>query len=497
MIVRLLSAGKSFKGLGKYLTHDPDAATAERVAWTHTLNCANDHVPSAIHEMYSTYRDADLLKEEAGIRRGGRPLADPVKHLSLNWHPDETPDRQQMIAAAESYLSHMGWEQHQAVLAAHEDKAHAHVHVMLNAVHPETGCKLDDGLERRRSSEWAAEYERVNGRIYCEQRLAPVEEREPAPTRPTWMAMQEAAQAEARIDAAREAAEAVRDAAMPRIPTQQEEWQSLRDAQREARTEFFADGRDAFKALRATVFREVREEFRDEWGAYYAARREGMESEALQALRDDLVARQAEVLQERRDLAVTELRGTRDGTYAALLAAQREDRAELTARQVVMDDALAGMRRDAANENAPALRETAPTSAGDELRQAFRDAAREVAEPVHGADDAERVTVHHHEPSGFAGGTDPRVRDGTDVVAGIGLGMLGGAATLVERLFDGFLDSGPARPASANDSRPEPPPPRSNPFAAVAEEARRTAEREAEAARDNAWWDERHARSRD
>lgn len=54
MIVRIFSAGTSFKGLSAYLTHDPDAETAERVAWTHTHNLANDHVNSAVDEMLWT-----------------------------------------------------------------------------------------------------------------------------------------------------------------------------------------------------------------------------------------------------------------------------------------------------------------------------------------------------------------------------------------------------------------------------------------------------------
>ena len=51
MIVIILANGTSFSGLATYLTHDPEAKTAERVAWTHTLNLANDHVPSAVDEM--------------------------------------------------------------------------------------------------------------------------------------------------------------------------------------------------------------------------------------------------------------------------------------------------------------------------------------------------------------------------------------------------------------------------------------------------------------
>ena len=78
MIVRFAKPGKSFKGLAAYLTHDPDKAkTAERVAWTHTLNLANDHIPSAVDEMLWSYRAADQLKRQAGVAAGGRRLEYP------------------------------------------------------------------------------------------------------------------------------------------------------------------------------------------------------------------------------------------------------------------------------------------------------------------------------------------------------------------------------------------------------------------------------------
>src|SRR3984957_5289002 len=121
MIVKILSSGKSFSGLSTYLTHDPEAETKERVAWTHTLNLANDHVPSAVDEMLWTARNAELLKQEAGIRAGGRATETPVKHLSLNWAPDERPTQQHMIGTTEDFLRHMHWDEHQAVLIAHTD----------------------------------------------------------------------------------------------------------------------------------------------------------------------------------------------------------------------------------------------------------------------------------------------------------------------------------------------------------------------------------------
>jgi len=159
MIPKIQARGASFKGLAAYLAHEPKAETEKRVAWTHTLNLANDHIPSAVDEMVNTARAAELLKQEAGIRAGGRATENPVKHFSLNWSPEENPTREQMISATEDFLAHMKWQEHQAILIAHNDK-HAHVHVMLNAVHPETGLRLDESFERRRAQGWALEYEK-------------------------------------------------------------------------------------------------------------------------------------------------------------------------------------------------------------------------------------------------------------------------------------------------------------------------------------------------
>jgi len=71
MIVKIGGGGKSCKGLSTYLTHDVNAQTQDRVAWTHTHNLANDDVPSAVNEMYLTRENAELLKQEAGLRGGG------------------------------------------------------------------------------------------------------------------------------------------------------------------------------------------------------------------------------------------------------------------------------------------------------------------------------------------------------------------------------------------------------------------------------------------
>src|ERR1043165_3990887 len=168
MIIRIEPLGKSFKGVGAYLTHDLNkASTSERVDWTHTLNLASDNVGEAINEMYWTYRAANHLNREAGLKAGGRPVEKPVKHVSLNWHPSDQPSREEMVAAVEAYMAHMGWSDRQAVLVAHNDRSHSHVHVILNTVSPIDGRTLAPGYEHLRASGWALAYEQERFRVHC------------------------------------------------------------------------------------------------------------------------------------------------------------------------------------------------------------------------------------------------------------------------------------------------------------------------------------------
>ncbi|MEJ0047141.1 MAG: relaxase/mobilization nuclease domain-containing protein [Rhodospirillales bacterium] len=87
--------------------------------------------------------------------RAGGATENTAKHVSLNWSPEEAPTPEHMIETTESFLRHMGWHEHQALVVSHEDKPHPHVHVMLNTIHPETGLRLDDNFERRRAQAWA------------------------------------------------------------------------------------------------------------------------------------------------------------------------------------------------------------------------------------------------------------------------------------------------------------------------------------------------------
>jgi len=327
MVPKIAPSGTSFKGLSQYLTHDPNAQTNERVAWTHTHNLANDDVTCAVNEMYLTAENAEFLKQEAGVRAGGRKSENPVKHVSLNWAPSDNPSQKHMIETAEHFLGHMGWSEHQAIFVAHDDKSYRHVHLIINATHPETGRHLSEGWEHNRAQKWAAEYERAQDCIRCPQRLQDRETREKAMPRNMWIAFQQNEKSflhgeellRRNSDNELNGADYIRNS----------EWTILKDIQRDERMQFFADGKKDFSDLRNSIYRTVHEEFRERWNDYYENRRNAADADILRELKQGLVADEKAALEPRRDAACKELRASRDTEYRNILDMQREQRQTL------------------------------------------------------------------------------------------------------------------------------------------------------------------------
>jgi len=333
MIIKIHKPGRSFKGVCRYLTHDVKAGTADRVAWTHTLNLANDDVPSAIDEMLWTFRSADLLKREARISTGGSRMEKPVKHFSLSWAHGETPSKEHVIETVRAYMQHMGWADRQAVLVAHNDTRHAHAHVVMNSISPTDGRAVRSSHDWRRSEAFALRYEREHGQVLCEQRLKPKEDRQATPTRESWQRFKKS-------EAAFERSEVERLTKRPDYFERHNdklmnsrEWEALKAHQKQEREHFFMDGKQAFRNARNAVFREVREEFRDQWKTYYAAARGGFNKATLAEMKLALTTAQNKALDERRQAAGDQLRKDRDRAYDTILAQQKFDRAELTVRQ--------------------------------------------------------------------------------------------------------------------------------------------------------------------
>lgn len=179
MIPRLQARGTSFKGSCTYILHDQKAKTAERVDWVLSHNLHSDP-QDAWFEMYQTSRDQDALKRNAGVSTRGRKNTAPVLHYTLAWHADDKPTSQEMKAAALASLKVLGLEEHEALIVAHSDKQHQHVHIVANTIHPYSGKTAALKYSKERLSEWAEEFERERGKIRCEERVVNNEKRREA-----------------------------------------------------------------------------------------------------------------------------------------------------------------------------------------------------------------------------------------------------------------------------------------------------------------------------
>jgi relaxase-like protein/DNA relaxase TraI-like protein len=119
------SSGRRFAALARYLLHGRSGEETERVAWTAGRNLGTDDPEVAAALMQAT-SNANLQVES------------PVYHLTINFDPADAVTPEQIEAVADRVLKDLGLAGHQALMVAHRDRTHPHVHIMVNRVHPET-----------------------------------------------------------------------------------------------------------------------------------------------------------------------------------------------------------------------------------------------------------------------------------------------------------------------------------------------------------------------
>ena len=144
MTPKVANRGHSFKGAGAYYLHcKGHAKTSDRVEWTHTHNHSTDDAQKALNRMAYIAMRADKLKHRAGVSTKGRKAtAGAVYTFSLSYHEEQNPTEQDMKNDAFEALNFLGLKDHQAVMVAHNDTDHPHVHVICNLVNPVNGLSL-------------------------------------------------------------------------------------------------------------------------------------------------------------------------------------------------------------------------------------------------------------------------------------------------------------------------------------------------------------------
>lgn len=164
--------GSSFKGALKYVLHDKDADTAERVGFVELRNLATDEPRQGWREMMALCDAADELKQRTGSKATGRKLSKPVYAFTLNWHEADKPDPAHMRDTAASALEALGMDHLQAVIVEHTDRPHRHVHVVVNLVDPDTGKAVSLSNDAHKLDRWADNYEVTQGVIRSPDRRA-------------------------------------------------------------------------------------------------------------------------------------------------------------------------------------------------------------------------------------------------------------------------------------------------------------------------------------
>jgi relaxase-like protein len=129
-MIAVSSSSRSFAALGRYLVVGRDKVEEGRVAWTSARNLPTDEPELAAKIMRAT--------ASQNVR-----VSQPVYHIALSFDPGDAVDRKSMEHVADRVLKELKLDQYQAIIVAHADRAHPHLHILVNRIHPETGRAWD------------------------------------------------------------------------------------------------------------------------------------------------------------------------------------------------------------------------------------------------------------------------------------------------------------------------------------------------------------------
>jgi len=165
-VIATTSSGRRFAALARYLLHGRSGEEPERVAWTAGRNVGLD--------------DPELAAAIMQATANANPQVEvPVYHLTINFDPADPVTPEQMQAVADRVLADLGLAEHQALMVAHRDRAHPHVHIMVNRVHPDTGVAWDRWKDRPQIERTLRELERELGLREVAGRLHQMDGKEP------------------------------------------------------------------------------------------------------------------------------------------------------------------------------------------------------------------------------------------------------------------------------------------------------------------------------
>lgn len=158
-MIGVSSSGRSFKALGRYLVEGRNREAEGRVAWSSARNLPTNDPELAAKIMRATAAQ--------NVR-----TSQPVYHLVLSFDPRDQVSREQMERIADRVLGELRLREHQVLIVAHADREHAHMHLLINRVHPDTGKMWDRWQDFPRIQRVLREEERALGLRAVETQVA-------------------------------------------------------------------------------------------------------------------------------------------------------------------------------------------------------------------------------------------------------------------------------------------------------------------------------------
>lgn len=180
MIPRVSKAGRSFKGIVLYMSHDQKAATSDRVGFVDFLNLPVLASPDKVRDMeragaimaWTAMHQSELkhlhhhqTSPAKPFRQPGRALAQPVYSFSLRFDEGDAPkvDEALLRKAAHGALKTLGMQNCQAIIVQHLDSHPSHVHVIACRVDPKTGQTVNTQRDFYKLSLFAQKFSREHG----------------------------------------------------------------------------------------------------------------------------------------------------------------------------------------------------------------------------------------------------------------------------------------------------------------------------------------------
>jgi hypothetical protein len=162
VIGKVKKGGKSFKKLVKYLLEGPrDNPQPDRVDWVESRTLPTDDPEAAARIMAANARDSERIQK-------------PVYHFSISFDPGDPVNRAAMRQVADRTIRDLGLEEYQVLIIAHRDRAHPHLHFVVNRVHPHHHRAWSNSWDYARIERSLREQERELGLRVVPGKHAPV-----------------------------------------------------------------------------------------------------------------------------------------------------------------------------------------------------------------------------------------------------------------------------------------------------------------------------------